>query len=512
MVSAPEIGALPKILPPEPIPHPINRLPEDIFVLIPYYFESENGDPDTFSTNKSLITMTHVCRSWRSALLSTPDLWTQLDFSVSESKQAECFLARSGNQLLDVYQSVDTADNINPFLPVTLRNTHRLRRLDIACYHEHVEDILAQLTKPAPELKHLTIANDPRFREDVGFRVGDAKLPNTIFGGQFPKLATLSLKSVYMDLHNLNLPSLTGFSFRTAVDVPVQDLTFFFRRCPSLEFINFHLSGSSRPPIAPPRNRVCLAALKELRLGHLPCTSGLINHLILPLCAEVMLQGQFTVEERNDFGGPAAQIHPSSIDHLPVTRGITKAVAMPNSCILSGPNGNLRFWFSTRASFDAGFFTSLYPISVSEIKELWVGHKDARPLQEIRVWDPTVAEVYGVFEVLTKVEDLAIVSCKPGSFLSALVVVADDRIPLPTLRRLTVFVGQWGLDVPALIQCAKTRKEHSRPLGQVTIVFEEPKAEFIEGVELLREFVGESVFRVGATPRLSWMGEDRELR
>ena len=70
----------------------------------------------------------------------------------------------------------------------------------------------------------------------------------------------------------------------------------------------------------------------------------------------MMLKGQFTGEAFDSYGCPAAQIHPSSIDHLPVTRGITKAVAIPNACILSGKNGNLRFWClggGTRGEFDA---------------------------------------------------------------------------------------------------------------------------------------------------------------
>jgi len=261
--------------------------------------------------------------------------------------------------------------------------------------------------------------------------------------------------------------------------------------------------------VPPPEDRVRLTALKELRLGSATCTHGLINHLTIPSCTEVILDGQFTGEEFNDIRKPAAQIHPSSIDHLPVTRGITKAVAMPNSCILSGPNGNLRFWCSgVRTSFDAEFFTSFSPISALDIRELWIGHKSTRPYAHSRSWDPTAAKVSGAFGVLMRVEDLTTVGCKMGSFFSALVVAADNRVPLPRLRKLTVFVGEYPLDVQGLIECVKTRKKHSRSLGEVTIVVEKPEAEFAEGVvELLKEFVGQSKYRVGTAPGLSWVGE-----
>ena len=129
----------------------------------------------------------------------------------------------------------------------------------------------------------------------------------------------------------------------------------------------------AHPP--PPQTRVRLVALKELRFDLTASTCGILDHLILAKCKEMMLKGMFTGEEVDIHGDPAARIHPSSIDHLPVTRGITRAVAMPNACVLSGPNGCLRFWFfqGNCNNFDAGYFTSLSPISVSEIRELLVG-------------------------------------------------------------------------------------------------------------------------------------------
>lgn len=79
----------------------------------------------------------------------------------------------------------------------------------------------------------------------------------------------------------------------------------------------------------------------------------------------------FAGKESDADGSPAARIHPSSIDHLSVMKGITKAVTIPNSCILSGPNGTLRFFCPdmTRDKFDAEFFTSFSLISATEIKE-----------------------------------------------------------------------------------------------------------------------------------------------
>jgi len=195
---------------------------------------------------------------------------------------------------------------------------------------------------------------------------------------------------------------------------------------------------------------------------------------------------------------------------MPVMKGFTKAVAMPNSCILSGPNGNLRFWcfHGTRGDFDAAFFTSFSPISALEIKELWVG-QETKSHTVNKPWKQTVAGAHGAFAVLTKVEDLTIVSCETGPIFAALDTTADDGVLLPGLRRLTIFVGCGDLDVPALIRCAKARKKHSRPLGEVTIVFREvATTDSIWEVELLKEFVAEVSHYVGAAPVLVWRGAD----
>ena len=471
--------------------------------------EKEDYDYDTFPMNKPLITMTHVCRSWRNTLLSTPSLWTQIDFAKSaNSQQAEGFLRRSGNQLLDVHQFLEDEDHVDPFLSTTLRNIHRLRSLDITSSLWHLERVLTRFARSAPELKHLTISNDPNITDR------DMKLHNTIFEGRLPKLTSLTLNYIHTNLRDFNFPSLTRFTFLTGTKISVRDLASFFERCPSLEFIQICLSYTPQPPTAPPRRRVPLTALQELRLDQTACTTGLLDHLVLPKCREVMLKGQFTGEALDQYNSLAAQLHPSSIDHLPVTRGITKAVAMPNSCVLSGPNGTLRFWCfeGARTNFDAGFFTSFSPISVLQITELWAGQRTQFYFgNKSRPWKQTATRVRGAFEVLTKVEDLTIVSCETEPFFTTLGTTVNGGVLLPGLQRLTIYVGCGDLDVPALIQSAKSRKEHFRPLGEVTVVWEEdPGVNVMQEVELLRVFVGELIYRVGKAPKLSWKDDDSD--
>ena len=425
------------------------------------------------------------------------------------------FLGRSGDQPLNVFKFLGVfylrlptdeddqdQDDTNRFLSTTLRNIHRLRSLKIVSESLQLEWVLGHFSKSAPELKHLTITNDPEMTER------EVKLPNTLFEGRLPKLTSLELHHLRSNLRVFTFPSLTRFHFTTETITPVRDLTSFFERCPLLESVEISLLHPSQPPTTPPRERVRLVALKELKLDQIACTTGLLDHLILPQCTELTLKGQFTGEALDQWGDFAAQIHPSSIDHLPVTRGITKGIAVPYSCILSGPNGNLRFWFfdEIREDFTAEYFTSLSPISVLDIRELWVGQRGdtaGRP------WEQTAERVLGAFKALTKVEDLAIVRCETEAFFTALGSTMDDVILLPGLRRLTIYVGSGDLDVKALVQCAKTRKEHFRPIEEVDVVLgRELDASFVQETESLREFVGQLSCRVGKAPKLDYNMED----
>jgi len=78
-----------------------------------------------------------------------------------------------------------------------------------------------------------------------------------------------------------------------------------------------------------------------------------------------------------------------------------------------------------------------------------------------------------------------------------------NPILLPGLRRLAIYVGCGDLDTSALIQSAKARKERSRSLREVTIIFEnEPEVDLVQELGQLTEIVGELDYRVGVTPVL----------
>jgi len=194
--------------------------------------------------------MTHVCRRWRDTLLSTPSLWTQLDFSLSSgTQQAESFLRLSRDQLLDVYQCIARPDHAETFLSTILRNISRVQRLDITALFTGLEHLLGNFeSASAPEPRCLEITNHPHYaRRDMSkyFKIS---------GGRLPKLSILTLHHLHINLRDFKLSSLTRFDFKTGTSTSVQDLASFFARCPLLEFIRIYLDYTPEQPTAPPAN------------------------------------------------------------------------------------------------------------------------------------------------------------------------------------------------------------------------------------------------------------------
>ena len=164
----------------------------------------------------------------------------------TKSQQAEYFLRRSGNQLLDIYQYPGGQDHVHvePFLSIMLHNLFRPQGLPITSDLPYLEPLLGDLSASAPELKHLEIQSRSVVESDT-------KLP-AISGGRTPKLTSLSLRWFRTNLRDLNFPSLTLFSFVTTTN-PRSRSNILLRKMP---FAQIHrnlplLSTSNAHPSSP---------------------------------------------------------------------------------------------------------------------------------------------------------------------------------------------------------------------------------------------------------------------
>ena len=230
---------------------PINRLPPGIIAKVLKFCESD----------KDLISATHVCRRWRSALTSAPSLWTKIAFQ--DPNRALAYLTRSGALPIDVSvrtwnshpEDFDTSDI--PWLD-------RVQSMDLRGNEKDIEAILRQLSHPAPLLRILKV--DGRYHwTPVQWRApGSVDFPREFLGGQAPSLRDLSLDSISLAAITkfplANLTSLTCINRHSGNKV--EDLLPVLASAPLLENLTLHLRVM---PVSPAGRKV-IVGLDELRV------------------------------------------------------------------------------------------------------------------------------------------------------------------------------------------------------------------------------------------------------
>ncbi|KAF9793160.1 hypothetical protein BJ322DRAFT_105104 [Thelephora terrestris] len=265
---------------------PVNRLPPEVLGLI----------PSSFHSKRDLINATAVCRHWRNALLSTPDLWCAVDCSgaytpLREHMFREC-LERSRSVPLNVrLTSVRHLPNIAPHLP-------RFASLEIQlAVREQLEKIAAHFSQPAPLLQHLTISAAATMAQ------GTLSLSPALFGGELVALRTLRLAGFSALKTHPHFPRLTRFDLeaRSVTRFKIDGLLDVLANMPLLEALCIRFPTFSRlsTPVAPSPRLVTLPKLKEVEISVLngvrdsspvtPYIPPLLSALILPSVERVTI-------------------------------------------------------------------------------------------------------------------------------------------------------------------------------------------------------------------------------
>jgi hypothetical protein len=202
---------------------PINRIPQDIFSLIPGYCGNE----------EALITLTHVCRGWREQLISCSSLWTSLDCASAD--QTRVYLERSKTSPLDIclgggghppfMNDAVPPDGPAPWpaqKPVHLRILERPRRTN---------QTLPPLSRaPSREIKNTLHPYQSPNHQDA------------IFNGDLSSLRELRISGALIPLPWKGLTNLTTFDFRRVPShtVSVTQLLNFFEQTPVLRNATLH--------------------------------------------------------------------------------------------------------------------------------------------------------------------------------------------------------------------------------------------------------------------------------
>ena len=210
-----------------------------------------------YRTNEwDLIDATHVCRYWRSALISSPRLWTCFSFKFNpDFDRTLTYLGRSKSVPIDVSLNIDLSRSpeVLSYLSPRIAETRSLILQGI--HGAHVSSSLS--CNPAPSLQHLELYS----------REGSDRLPDDFLGRQAPSLRFVSFNGICPTFESpFPLPNLTEFSLYLpggAGSVRMNALFRFFSDSPLLQKICVSVYSQTTHDVSVERI-VTLESLAEL--------------------------------------------------------------------------------------------------------------------------------------------------------------------------------------------------------------------------------------------------------
>lgn len=405
----------------------INRLPPEVLATV-----LAHRWP-----GRDLISATHVCRYWRTALLSFASLWAEIHCAGEE--QTFFFLERAKAAPLHVY--------LRP------RFSHAALRTFIATQVDRIELLVASpmisidtaalcrdLSSPAPKLKTLVIA--PR-------STSWQYLP-TIFKGDLPELRRLTVERATFDLTQFRTPNLTHLNLQyTAHGEPVMaDLLEFLEQTPLLENLVMVAAGplSDDAESQDDLDKVVhLPRLNQLELVGRSARSGIISYLSLPVGVDVTLRADVT----SGKDGITEHFLPSSLEHIPMARNVTAinfSITTSEICSLRyiGPNGTIYITASNveanedveGGSFSYEAIRSFQPITATEVEKiLFDGFQGYVSQDEI-----PEAPHFLAFRTMKNLRSITLVDCSTQLFIAVL-QATEPEITCPSLRKLTIYLS-----------------------------------------------------------------------
>lgn len=469
---------------------PINRLPGEVFATVLAYRWP----------GRDLISSTHVCRHWRTTLLSFASLWAEIHCAGEE--QAFFFLERAKAAPLHIC--------------LRQRFSHAALKTFIAPQVDRIESLIAHpmialdtaafcrdLSNPAPKLKTLVIA--PR-------SASWQYLP-TIFRGVLLDLRRFMVERATFDLTKFRTPNLTHLSLQyTAHGEPVMaDLLMFLEQTPLLENLVMVAAG----PLCDDAGShddldkiVHLPRLNQLELVGRSARSGIIYHLSLPFGADVTLRAD--VASGQD--GITEHFLPSSLEHIPMARNVTAinfSITTSDLCSIRyiGPNGTILIMASNAEAIEDiedGLFSyeairSFQPISTTEVEKILIDGFQGYDNQH----EASDAPHFVAFRRMENLRSITLVDCSSQSFIAVLQIM-EPEIICPSLRKLTIYLShEDSFSTTKLEGLLTTRKERGVPLDALILVAEDERERIPDNVlGKLRRYVGEVEFRVD--PQVPW--------
>ena len=465
---------------------PINTIPYEVLSTIPDYWV--DGDPMDNNTaddgmaasntaDRNLITLTHVCHNWRELFISRPSLWTNLDCTNVEKTRV--YIERSKSCLLKVYLWDDDDDECvfpDAAFLLTIPHLGRLGSLSLIGFDEaFVELVNKHFNRPAPFLEKLRI----RFYADPHAITAE------IFDGNLPSLQELFLTGVLTNLPWRNLANITKFDFCHVPSdgISVTQLLDFFEHAPLLSIIRLH-NAFPDTSNAPPGRVVSLTSLKKFRIIAQPAHSILLNHLLIPSGALLVLEFDFDSEE-----SPIPAYLPKDLRNLQNLSPITSIDLSYKSGVslrLNGPSGGLYVlgtWTGAATSPPAvhsRILHSLNHLGILVTERFMISAYSTPSPLHIQKPPP-----YRTLLPMNALHTIILINCRNVPFISALDPSGISRtLVCPKLEELVLYIKkkEWFC-INELLKMAEERSSRGVGLSTITIFSSE---EFVPAKEVLK--------------------------
>jgi len=349
---------------------------------------------------------------------------------------------------LSLYRG-DLVPPSDPFFWIIPRVIGQLGYLFIGGTPENIQKITAHLSRPAPLLEDLTIFVDSQPTP----RRYPVPTP-TLFDGDFSSLRKLDLVSVHTELPWRNMANLTMFTLRYTPPggISASQLLDFFESAPHLRQVELELaiptSGAQNGRL------VSLSCLKVMRIIDRRPPSVLLDHLLIPVGAELMLEADFLSSLVSDL--------PRSLDNLRNLSNFTAIKLYTDKSrprmTFSGPNGRVSLTFTGfRVNKTSLVLKSLTQLDTSRTERSGdLVRRALLPMKDLRV--------------------LVLCECDyPHVFIHALhpSMSPSEVLVCPGLEELVIVLRNDGeaFDMEDVIRMAEARALRGKKLKSVRVVY-----------------------------------------
>ena len=460
---------------------PINRVPPEVFSLIPDHYEHNDKD-------QNLIALTHVCHGWREIFTSRSSLWTKL--ASPNIDKTRTYIQRSKSSPLEIWLGGSQGNTSIEAFSLIIPHIHRLKGLFIS--GDTLPGILSHFHRHFPLLEwldlHITNLHDQTLE--------------AIFSRDLSSLRQLHLCGVITHLPWKNMANLRVVILRSRPSGhSVTQLLDFFESAPLLHTIR--LRGSiPKSSDAPSDRTVVLRHLKIFTIHADPPYSTLLNHLHIPTGALMTLGFWFRGERYPLLDClPKVSTNLGNLSHITTINLLFDSI---EKCArLIGPSGFLRVnahWRDRAADsyfIDRQILQTLGPPVLSTALRL--------AISQYRHPIPPGAEDCPVFRTLSNTSNLRVLilnECNNLPFVLALDPQENpsNLILCPKLVELALYIkreDQYHLE--HLISMAKHRDSEGAKLLSIAFI---GLGGFVPGDEVLklRENVTGVVRLVDSTP------------